>query len=64
MLDTCESFLDYTLIQFGGLVAETFTSDPEHEVSPETIMHQVLIKRNLRGTFLNVEVLLRIYDFE
>ena len=33
----------------------------EHEVSPEAPTYQVLIKRNLRGDFSKVEVLLRQY---
>ena len=33
----------------------------EHEVSPEAKMFQVMIKRNLRDAFANVEVLLWKY---
>ena len=42
------------------LVTETVTGGLEHEVSPEAMMYQTLIKRNLRDAFPDVEVLLRL----
>ena len=48
------------LVQFAALAADTFP-DLDHDISPEATLYKMLIERELRDAFPNVEIMLRIY---